>query len=98
MNDLNFYEVLNVKLNANEKEIKKAYRILVKKYHPDTYQGDKKVAEEKMQQINNAYDTLSNADLRKAYNEKNGIDLSHDAEELDTNSKFNVKYRTYYDR
>jgi len=57
---LNFYEILNVKTDANDKEIKKAYRVLAKKYHPDTYEGNKELAETKMQQINVAYDTLSN--------------------------------------
>jgi len=43
---LTYYEVLNIKKSASEKEIKNAYRILAKKYHPDTYQGNKSVAEE----------------------------------------------------
>lgn len=56
----NPYEVLEIKENASEEEIKKAYRELVKKYHPDQY-GDnplRELAEEKMREINEAYDYL----------------------------------------
>ena len=64
---MNYYKLLNIPANANEKDIKKAYRKLAKKYHPDMYQGNKSVAEEKMQLINEAYDTLSDTALRKEY-------------------------------
>ena len=55
------YEVLGVRRNASEKEIKQAYRELVKKYHPDKYQGNPlaDLAEEKLQQVNEAYDMLT---------------------------------------
>lgn len=56
----NPYEVLGVKQGASEEEIKKAYREQVKKYHPDQY-GDnplKDLAEEKMRELNEAYDFL----------------------------------------
>ena len=56
---MNYYKLLNISTNASEKEIKKAYRNLAKKYHPDMYPGDKGVAEKKMQLINEAYDTSS---------------------------------------
>ena len=52
-----FYEVMGVPKNATEDEIKKAYRKLAKKYHPDTNQGDKD-AEEKFKQLTNAYSLL----------------------------------------
>ena len=67
---LTYYEVLNVKKNATDKEIKNAYRALAKKYHPDTYDGNKNVAEEKMKQINEAYDVLSNKELKEQYDEQ----------------------------
>lgn len=56
----NPYEVLGVRENASEEEIKKAYRELVKKYHPDRYNDNplKDLAEEKMREINEAYDYL----------------------------------------
>ena len=59
---MNPYDVLGVSQNATEEEIKKAYRGLVKKYHPDKYAGNPKAAEaaaEKLKQINMAYDILT---------------------------------------
>ena len=58
----NPYEVLGVSRNATDEEIKKAYRELARKYHPDNY-GDNPLsdlAEEKMQEINEAYDAIMN--------------------------------------
>ncbi len=58
---MNPYEVLGVKPGASQDEIKRAYRKLIKKYHPDQY-GDnplKDLAQEKMIEINEAYDTLT---------------------------------------
>ena len=56
----NPYEVLGLKPGATEEEIKAAYRELVKKYHPDRYQDNplNDLAEEKMREINEAYETL----------------------------------------
>lgn len=57
---MNPYEVLGLKPGASQEEIKKAYRELVKKYHPDKYVNNplQNLAEEKMREINAAYDTL----------------------------------------
>ena len=54
------YEVLGVSRNASQDQIRKAYRDLVKKYHPDRYRGHplEELAEEKMAEINAAYETL----------------------------------------
>jgi molecular chaperone DnaJ len=56
----NPYEVLGIKEGSSEEEIKKAYRELVKKYHPDQYQNNplSKLAEEKLREVNEAYDYL----------------------------------------
>lgn len=55
------YEVLEIKHGASDTEIKEAYRRLVKKYHPDKYQGNPlaDLAEEKLQEVNEAYDMLT---------------------------------------
>lgn len=55
------YSILGVGKYATEEEIKKAYRELAKKYHPDNFSDDsmKELAEEKMKEINEAYDTLT---------------------------------------
>lgn len=63
----NYYEELGVTRDASADEIKKAYRKLARKYHPDiSKEAD---AEEKMQAINVAYDTLSNADKKAEYDQ-----------------------------
>lgn len=56
----NPYEVLGIRQNASEDEIKSAYRELVKKYHPDKYQNNPlaDLAKEKLQEVNEAYDYL----------------------------------------
>ncbi|WP_245157208.1 J domain-containing protein [Anaerovorax sp. IOR16] len=57
----NPYEVLGVRQNASQDEIRAAYKELVKKYHPDRYQNNPlaDLAQEKLQEINEAYDTLT---------------------------------------
>lgn len=67
---MNYYEILGVKKDASQKEIKDAYKKLIKKYHPDIYPGDKHFAEKKTQELNSAYDVLSNKDSRLAYDEE----------------------------
>jgi len=62
----NYYEVLDAKRNSSQSEIKKAYRRLARKHHPDVNPGDKR-AEERFKQIQEAYQVLSNQDKRKIY-------------------------------
>ncbi len=63
-----YYEVLGVSKNASDDEIKKAYRSLAKKYHPDMNPGDKE-AEEKFKEVNQAYAVLSDAEKKARYDQ-----------------------------
>ncbi len=65
-NKRDYYEVLGVAKTAGDADIKKAYRSLAKKYHPDMNPGDKE-AEAKFKEVNEAYDVLSDADKREKY-------------------------------
>ncbi len=61
-----YYEILGVDKNASQDDIKKAYRTLVKKYHPDLHPNDKEAAE-KFKEINEAHEVLSDENKRKQY-------------------------------
>ncbi len=61
-----YYEILGVSKDADEKEIKSAYRKLAKKYHPDLNKDDDKAAE-KFKEVSEAYEVLSDKDKRKKY-------------------------------
>ena len=68
-----FYEILGVAKTATAEEIKKAYRKLAIKYHPDRNPGDT-AAEEKFKEISNAYEVLSDTSKRQRYDQ-----LGHEA-------------------
>lgn len=63
-----YYEVLGVDKNADDAALKKAYRVLAKKYHPDTNPGDKE-AEAKFKEASEAYAVLSDPDKRRQYDQ-----------------------------
>jgi len=63
-----YYETLGVSKTASEEEIRSAFRKLARKYHPDVAK-DKKTAEEKFKQINEAYEVLSDPEKRKKYDQ-----------------------------
>jgi curved DNA-binding protein len=63
-----YYETLGVSKTANEDEIRSAFRKLARKYHPDVAK-DKKTAEEKFKQINEAYEVLSDPEKRRKYDQ-----------------------------
>ena len=75
-----YYETLGVPKTANADEIRSAFRKLARKYHPDVAK-DKKAAEEKFKEINEAYEVLSDSEKRKKYDQlganwKNGAEFT----------------------
>lgn len=63
-----YYDILGVGKSASDTEIKKAYRKLAKKYHPDVNQGDSE-AEAKFKEVNEAYEILSDSQKRARYDQ-----------------------------
>ena len=86
---MNPYEVLGLKPGATQEEIKKAYRNLIKQYHPDQY-GDnplKDLAEEKMRDINAAYDALT-TNTGNTYSSSNSSNSSYNSSSSDNSYMF----------
>lgn len=96
------YEILGVSKNATQEEIKEAYKELVKKYHPDVYQGDKTFAEKKTKEINIAYDILSNPESKSEYDEeinpKPSYNYDYTPPKYDTPPSSYNDYRKTYSR
>lgn len=102
-----YYDILEVSKDASSNEIKKSYKKLVKKYHPDVFKGDKSVADEKIKELNEAYETLSNLELRKSYDDvlfapaNTNIDFSNSYQtnrtsDLSPDEKYEDLYRYDY--
>lgn len=97
MKYIDYYKILGVDKNASEDEIKKAYRKLARKYHPDVNPNNKE-AENKFKEINEANEVLSHPQNRKKYDQY-GKDWKH-AEEFEKAKKNqqNHKQRQHYGR
>lgn len=93
---MNYYEILRVKQTATSSEIKSSYKELVKKYHPDLYVGDKDFAEQKIKEINEAYDVLSDPEKKAEYDEYlNPTTYSPNETQTYNSYKTNVNYDNY---
>ncbi|WP_271765718.1 J domain-containing protein [Aquimarina algiphila] len=89
MEFIDYYKILGIPKNASESDIKKAYRKLARKYHPDLNPNDKE-AERKFKEINEANEVLSNPENRKKYDQY-GKDWKH-AEEFEKHQKSKQQY------
>ena len=69
MADKDYYAILGVDKNASDEEIKKAYRKMAKKWHPDANPNNRKEAEEKFKEVGEAYSTLSDPQKRRMYDQ-----------------------------
>ena len=85
----NYYEILGVSKNATADEIKKAYRTLAFKYHPDRNQGNAE-AEEKFKQISAAYDVLGDESKRRQY------DMGYSTDSYGAASSQSQQYQRQY--
>ncbi len=90
MKFIDYYKILGIDKKATEKDIKKAYRKLARKYHPDLNPDDK-VAEKKFKEINEANEVLSNPENRKKY-DKYGKDWKH-ADQFEQQAKQQQQYQ-----
>lgn len=70
-----YYKILGVDKNASQEDIKKAFRQLAKKYHPDANPENKKQAEEKFKEISEAYEVLSDPAKRSAYDQTGQVNF-----------------------
>ena len=81
-----YYKTLEISINATKDDIKKAFRSLAKKYHPDRNVNDEN-ALRKFQEVNEAYEVLSNEDSRREYDKK--LSDFKQGNSKETNSKNN---------
>ncbi len=70
MSQKNYYDILQISRGAPEEIVRRAYRNLAKRYHPDVFRGSVEEANRRMAELNAAYETLSDMQKRKAYDEE----------------------------
>lgn len=96
-----YYKILNISMEANNDEIKKAFRSLAKKYHPDRNPDDKD-ALRKFQEVNEAYEVLSKENTRKKYDNERANFKNKNNNETDgrnnRNNRSNNQNRKYQDK
>ncbi len=86
----NYYEILEVNNKASREVIERAYRVLIKKYHPDIFDGEERIyAEKKVRDLNEAYKILSDDFLREQYDAEL---LKEESYRNQFNNKQNNKY------
>src|SRR3954468_16294886 len=87
-----YYEVLGVTRNTDGEEIRRAYRKLAMKYHPDRADGDKTVAETKFKECAEAYEVLTDPDKRRKYDQFGhaGMGGHHDFSHMDVADIFSM--------
>src|SRR3954454_17504899 len=87
-----YYEVLGVAKSADGEEIKRAYRRLAMKYHPDRADGDKAEAELRFKECAEAYEVLSDPAKRKRYDQfgHGGVSGQHDFSHMDIGDIFSM--------
>ena len=91
---MNYYEILGVDRQASAQEIKKVYKKLARKYHPDLNRDDPKTSEQKMKEINAAYETLSNEVARIDYNKKLDAEAENSARTNTKKTSANPRVKT----
>jgi molecular chaperone DnaJ len=90
-----YYAVLGVEREASPEQIKKAYRQLAKKFHPDVNKGDSQ-AEARFKQVHEAYSTLGNSELRAAYNQHQQSQSSTDRQKAGDAASSNAQRKSGY--
>lgn len=87
----NYYDILRVRPNASQEQIKDAYIELISKYHPDIYSGDKKYAEDYTAMLTEAYSVLKDPVKRQDYDVSEGIVVNYTSTSYSNDNLKNYK-------